>query len=128
EPQSSGLGGGAFVVWHDGASGEVTTYDGREKAPLAATEDRFAGLSFTDAWQSGLSAGVPGTPALMEEIHTRHGTLPWQRLFAPGMRLALGGYETTDRTAALVDAYLAENDSCSDRLFFRDPVAFEYFT
>jgi gamma-glutamyltranspeptidase/glutathione hydrolase len=128
EPQSSGLGGGAFVVWHDGASGEVTTYDGREKAPLAATEDRFAGLSFTDAWQSGLSAGVPGTPALMEEIHTRHGTLPWQRLFAPGMRLALGGYEMTDRTAALVDSYLANNDSCGDRLFFRDPVAFEYFT
>ncbi|MFD2025073.1 gamma-glutamyltransferase [Promicromonospora aerolata] len=128
EPQSSGLGGGAFVVWHDAASGEVTTYDGREKAPLAATEDRFAGLSFTDAWQSGLSAGVPGTPALMEEIHTQHGKLPWQRLFAPGMRLALGGYEMTDRTAALVDAYLDRNDSCSDRLFFRDPVAFEYFT
>lgn len=128
EPQSSGLGGGAFVVWHDGASGEITTYDGREKAPLAATEDRFAGLSFTDAWQSGLSAGVPGTPALMEEIHTRHGRLPWQRLFAPGMRLALGGYELTDRTAALVNSYLADNDSCSDRLFFRDPVAFEYFT
>ncbi|MFD2795680.1 gamma-glutamyltransferase [Promicromonospora vindobonensis] len=128
EPQSSGLGGGAFVVWHDGASGEITTYDGREKAPLAATEDRFAGLSFTDAWQSGLSAGVPGTPALMEEIHTRHGALPWQRLFAPGLRLALGGYEMTDRTAALVDSYLANNDSCSDRLFFRDPVAFEYYT
>lgn len=128
EPQSSGLGGGAFVVWHDGASGEITTYDGREKTPMASGEDRFVGLTFTEAWQSGLSAGVPGTPALLEEIHGRHGKTPWQRLFAPGLRLALGGYEMTDRTAALVDGYLARNDSCTDRLFFRDPVAFEYFT
>ncbi|MCB1903310.1 MAG: gamma-glutamyltransferase, partial [Gammaproteobacteria bacterium] len=55
EPQSSGLGGGAFVVYHDARSGKTTTYDAREKAPAAATEDRFQGLGFTTAWQSGLS-------------------------------------------------------------------------
>jgi len=128
EPQSSGLGGGAFLVWYDAASGEITTYDAREKAPLAATEDRFAGLGFTDAWQSGLSVGVPGTPMLMEVVHETHGNRPWSTLFNPAVRLAQGGYEVTGRTADQVTALLARNPNCSDRLFFRDPTAFEYFT
>ena len=64
EPQSSGLGGGAFVVYHDAATGTTTTIDAREKAPSAATEDRFEGLGFFTAWQSGLSVGVPGVPRL----------------------------------------------------------------
>ena len=81
EPQSSGLGGGAFVVYYDAATGTTTTVDAREKAPAAATEDRFAGLTFTPAWQSGLSVGVPGTPRMMEHVHTRFGHLPWKRLF-----------------------------------------------
>ncbi|MBY5163041.1 gamma-glutamyltransferase [Salsipaludibacter albus] len=128
EPQSSGLGGGAFMVWHDGTSGETTTYDAREKAPMSATEDRFAGLGFVQAWQSGLSAGVPGTPMLMEEVHEAHGRLPWQRLFTDGLRLAQGGFELTQRTSDQVAGLLANNTSCSDRLYFRDPVAFDYFT
>ncbi|MFC5379880.1 gamma-glutamyltransferase [Aquipuribacter nitratireducens] len=128
EPQSSGLGGGAFAVWYDADTGEVTTYDARETAPMAATEDRFAGLSFVTAWQSGLSVGVPGTPMLMETLHDEQGQRPWPTLFTDGIRLAQGGYAVTDRTADQVNSLLALNPSCTDRLFFRDPTAFEYFT
>jgi gamma-glutamyltranspeptidase/glutathione hydrolase len=128
EPQSSGLGGGAFAVWYDADSGEITTYDGREKAPLAATEDRFTGLDFFTAWQSGLSVGVPGTPAIMEAIHEDHGRKAWPSLFRDANRLARGGFALTERTSSQVDSLLALNESCSDRLFFRDPTAFEYFT
>ncbi len=128
EPQSSGLGGGAFLVWYDAETGDLTTYDAREKATLAATEDRFEGLGFFEAWQSGLSVGVPGTPMLMEVVQQEHGNRPWPTLFTSAIRLAQGGYEVTDRTADQVNALLALNTSCTDRLFFRDPVAFEYFT
>ena len=128
EPQSSGLGGGAFLVWYDAGTGDITTYDAREKAPLSATEDRFAGLGFFEAWQSGLSVGVPGTPMLMEVVHREHGNRPWPTLFTSAVRLAEGGYDVTDRTADQVNALLALNPNCTDRLFFRDPVAFEYFT
>ncbi len=128
EPQSSGLGGGAFLVWYDGDTGEVTTYDAREKAPLAATEDRFVGLDFFTAWQSGLSVGVPGTPRLMEVVHDEHGGKNWNSLFTDANQLARSGFELTARTADQVDALLALNPSCTDRLFFRDPVAFAYFT
>ncbi len=128
EPQSSGLGGGAFLVWYDAMTGDITTYDAREKAPLAATEDRFAGLGFFLAWQSGLSVGVPGTPMLMETVHAQHGNRPWPTLFAPAIGLAEGGYDVTARTADQVNALLSFNPSCTERLLFRDPVAFEYFT
>ena len=127
EPQSSGLGGGAFVVYHDAATGTTTTFDAREKAPAAATEDRFTGLSFATAWQSGLSAGVPGTPRVMEVVHQRYGKLPWPRLLQPAISLAERGFALTQRTADQVAGLLAGNASCSDRLFFRDPVAFAYF-
>ncbi len=74
EPQSSGIGGGAFVVYYDARRGKLTTFDAREKAPAAATGDRFlddAGnsIGFVNAWQSGLSAGVPGVPLLLEEMY-----------------------------------------------------------
>ena len=128
EPQSTGIGGGSFVVYHDAATDTTTTYDAREKAPLAATEDRFAGLGFIQAWQSGLSVGVPGNPEVMEVLHEAHGRLPWQRLFTPAKTLAQGGFPLSERTADQVNGLLASNPSCTDRLFFRDPVAFAYFT
>ena len=82
EPQASGLGGGAFVVYYDAATGQTTTFDAREKAPAAATEDRFldedgSSIGFANAWQSGLSVGVPGTPRVMEVVHERYGRKPW---------------------------------------------------
>ncbi len=127
EPQSSGIGGGAFIVYYDAGSGETLTIDAREKAPATATEDRFAGLGFFDAWQSGLSVGVPGVPRMMEHMHDRHGRLPWRFLFLPALKLALGGFELSERTSSQVEGLLARNASCDDRLFFRDPAALAYF-
>ncbi len=128
EPQSSGIGGGAFVVYYDAANDELITVDARETAPIAATEDRFEGLTFFPAWQSGLSVGVPGVPAMMQLLHDEYGRKPWQRLFVPAKTLAQKGFALTERTSSQVDRLLSFNTSCSDRLLFRDPVAFEYFT
>ena len=127
EPQSSGLGGGAFVVYYDAKSGETTTIDAREKAPASATEGRFQELGFFDAWQSGLSVGVPGTPRMMEFVHNQHGKLPWKKLFSPAIKLAKKGFPLTARSSDQVAGLLARNPSCDDRQFFRDPTAFEYF-
>jgi len=127
EPQSSGLGGGAFAVYYDAESGTLTTFDGREKAPSAATEDRFQGLGFFAAWQSGLSVGVPGTPRLMERMHQHYGKRKWRKLFEPAIELAEQGFELTQRTSDQVGGLLSRNESCDNRLFFRDPAAFEYF-
>lgn len=127
EPQSSGLGGGAFVVYYDAWTGELTTFDARETAPAAATGDRFSGLGFFDAWQSGLSVGVPGIPRLMEDLHDRYGWLPMRFLVKDARRMARRGFELTERTSDQVAGLLALNASCDDRQFFRDPDAFEYF-
>lgn len=127
EPQSSGLGGGAFVVYYDAKSGTTTTVDAREKAPASAMEDRFQGLGFTNAWQSGLSVGVPGTPRLLEYMHDRYGRLNMRKLFRPAIELAEKGFALTQRTSDQVTGLLARTSSCADRLFFRDPTAFEYF-
>ncbi|GAA0396348.1 gamma-glutamyltransferase [Cocleimonas flava] len=127
EPQSSGLGGGAFVVYYDARKGKLTTFDAREKAPASATGDRFAGLGFVEAWQSGLSVGVPGTPRMMEYVHDKYGRLPWRKLFKPAIKLAQKGYPLTGRTSEQVQGLLSRNAACDDRLYFRDPTAFEYF-
>jgi gamma-glutamyltranspeptidase/glutathione hydrolase len=107
EPQSSGLGGGAFLVWYDAATGQITTLDGRETAPLAVTPRLFqdaAGepLAFFDAVVGGRSVGTPGTPALMTEAHRRWGRAPWAGLFDPAIALAEGGFSVSPRLAALV--------------------------
>ena len=81
EPQSSGIGGGAFIVYYDAKTDTLTTIDAREKAPAAATEDRFVGRGFIDNWQSGLSVGVPGVPRMMEYMHERYGKKKWKHLF-----------------------------------------------
>ena len=107
EPQSSGLGGGAFLVWYDGASGALTTLDGRETAPLAATPKLFldeAGqpLEFFDAVVGGLSVGTPGTPRLMEVAQKRWGKSDWSGLFTEAIALAEGGFAVSPRLAELV--------------------------
>lgn len=127
EPQSSGLGGGAFVVYYDAATDSTTTIDAREKAPSSATEDRFQGLGFFAAWQSGLSVGVPGTPRMMEVMHQKFGTRPIQTLYVPAITLAQNGFALTQRTSDQVASSLARNSDCDNRLFFRDAAAFEYF-
>ena len=107
EPQSSGLGGGAFLVWYDAQTGQVTTLDGRETAPAAATplllqDDSGQPLDFMDAVIGGLSVGTPGTPALLEEAHRRWGRANWAGLFADGIRLAEEGFEVSPRLAQQV--------------------------
>ncbi|MEX3314362.1 gamma-glutamyltransferase [Sulfitobacter sp. PS-8MA] len=107
EPQSSGLGGGAFLVWYDAATGQVTTLDGRETAPLAATPRLFqdaegAPLKFFDAVVGGLSVGTPGTPALMAEAHARWGNQDWRDLLTPAAELAEAGFTVSPRLAELV--------------------------
>ncbi|MGV6804167.1 MAG: gamma-glutamyltransferase [Ruegeria sp.] len=109
EPQSSGLGGGAFLVWYDAASGTLTTLDGRETAPRAATPTLFQNengepLKFFDAVVGGLSVGTPGTPALLEEAHRRWGRTPWPVLFEAGIRLGDEGFPVSPRLAGLIEA------------------------
>ena len=109
EPQSSGLGGGAFLVWHDGATGAITTLDGRETAPLEATPRLFQDaegepLKFFDAVVGGRSVGTPGTPALMAAAHARWGRADWGDLLAPAIRLADTGFPVSPRLAMLVAA------------------------
>jgi len=109
EPQSSGMGGGAFLVFYDAASGSVTTLDGRETAPLAATPRLFQDsngepLGFFDAVVGGLSVGVPGTPALLEEAHRRWGKAEWAGLITPAIDMAQDGFIVSPRLAGLVAA------------------------
>lgn len=97
EPQSSGIGGGGFLLHNDGKSGWMETIDGREMAPAAAAEDRFLGedgkpLGWRDATPGGKSVGVPGNMRLMEMAHKKWGKLPWEKLFEPAIRLAEQGY------------------------------------
>ena len=107
EPQSSGLGGGAFLVWYDAATGEITTLDGREKAPMATTPLRFLTddgeeMVFQTAVIGGRSVGVPGTPALMEEAHARWGTADWAGLFDAAIGHATDGFAVSPRLAGLI--------------------------
>ncbi|GGB89482.1 gamma-glutamyltransferase [Marivita lacus] len=107
EPQSSGLGGGAFLVWYDANSGEVTTMDGRETAPLEATPTLFQTddgepMGFFDAVVGGRSVGTPGTPALMQAAHDKWGRSDWAGLFAEAIELAEGGFTVSPRLAELV--------------------------
>ena len=107
EPQSSGLGGGAFLVWYDAKSGAVTTLDARETAPLAATprlfqDDAGEPLKFFDAVVGGRSVGTPGTPALLEAAHRRWGRSNWGTLFEAGIALADDGFEVSPRMAGSI--------------------------
>lgn len=107
EPQSSGLGGGAFALYWDAGSGDLTSYDARETAPLAATPDYWLDAKgnprkFFDAVPGGLSVGVPGTPMLMDRLHADHGRLDWAGLIEPARRTAESGFTVSPRMAASV--------------------------
>lgn len=103
EPQSSGLGGGAFILHFERASGDMAFYDGRETAPAGATVDMFMGddrvLGFLDSVQSGHAVGAPGVVRLYELAHAKHGRLPWPQLFEPAYRLASEGFIVSPRLA-----------------------------
>ena len=107
EPQSSGLGGGGFLVYWDAATRTLTTFDGRETAPRAATPTLFQNaqgqpLAFMEAVVGGRSVGTPGTPALLETVHRRFGRLGWEALFAPALERAENGFSVSPRLAGLI--------------------------
>ncbi|TVQ37703.1 MAG: gamma-glutamyltransferase [Geminicoccaceae bacterium] len=109
EPQSSGLGGGAFLVHYDARTGRVTTFDGRETTPAAYGPDHFLDadgepLPFWEAVIHGRSVGVPGTPMLLDLAHARFGRAEWAGLFDRAIALAEDGFEVSPRLASAVAA------------------------
>lgn len=124
EPQSSGLGGGAFLVHYDAAAKAVTAYNGRETAPAGATPDMFLGedgkpLNRGEAILSGRSTGAPGAVAMLAMAQARHGKLPWSTLFADAERLADQGFPAPGRMAAAASGRSGQA---------RTPDATAYFT
>ncbi|MBR9875610.1 MAG: gamma-glutamyltransferase [Vibrionaceae bacterium] len=124
EPQSSGIGGGAFLVYWDSDKQKLTTFDGRETAPLAATpqlfqDDKGQPLQFYDAVVGGRSVGTPGTVKLLWDTHQQYGRLDWKKLIQPVIKLAKQGFTVSPRLASLI-----ENDS--ERLS-RFPATKAYF-
>ncbi|HUJ37694.1 MAG TPA: gamma-glutamyltransferase [Hyphomicrobium sp.] len=122
EPQSSGLGGGAFLLYWDAGKSELKAFDGRETAPASARPDRFLvdgkPMPFTAAVRSGLSVGVPGIARLTETVHARYGRLPWARLFEPAIRLAQEGFEVSPRLHALLRAAGPDSFTPAARRYF----------
>ncbi len=123
EPQSSGIGGGAFLVTFDAATGRVDAWDGRETAPAAVDERMFLDpqgrpIAFAQAVVGGHSVGVPGAVRMLEYAHRRLGQLPWRELLEPAITTARTGFDVSPRLAAQIaaDPYLKD-----------DPVARDYF-
>jgi gamma-glutamyltranspeptidase/glutathione hydrolase len=108
EPHASGIGGGGFLLHYDAASRRITVYDGRETAPAGATPTMFLGpngkpLPYFDAVASGISVGVPGAVALLEQAHKAYGKLPWADLFASSIAAARDGFPMPPRLAGWID-------------------------
>jgi gamma-glutamyltranspeptidase / glutathione hydrolase len=127
EPQSSGIGGGAFLIMWSAAERRVVAFDGRETAPAAATADRFLGadgkpLAFYDAVVGARSVGVPGVLRMLEAAHARYGKLPWAALFAPAVNLAEAGVPVSPRLHLLLakDAYLARYEPARGYFYAAD--------
>jgi gamma-glutamyltranspeptidase / glutathione hydrolase len=124
EPQSSGIGGGAFALHWDAAGNQLKTYDGRETAPAAAKPDRFMvndrPMPLSDAIFSGGSVGVPGALRLLETMHRAHGKLPWAQLFQPAIKLAEQGFRVSPRLHLLLRWYGAQSFSPAPRRYFFD--------
>jgi gamma-glutamyltranspeptidase / glutathione hydrolase len=123
EPQSSGIGGGAFLLVHDAKRKRLVTFDARETAPAAAKPERFIGsdglpLKFYDAVVGGKSVGVPGTVALLAATHAKYGRLPWKSLFEPAIEMAERGFPFSQRLQTQVRA---------DRFLKTNPAARAYF-
>ena len=126
EPQSSGMGGGGFLVWYDATSGELTTLDGRETAPFAATERLFQDdtgepIKFWDAVIGGRSVGVPGMPALIQVAHSKWGKLPWKDLFKRAASLADRGFVVSHRLSGLLATEQQRMSSSIDALSYFFP-------
>src|SRR5262245_63315331 len=118
EPQSSGLGGGAFLLYWDAERRRLEALDGRETAPASADPGQFlhAGRPrpFDEAVFGGLSVGVPGTLRVLERMHNEHGRLPWAAVLSPAIRLASEGFKVSPRLHLLLRWYGAVNFAPSE--------------
>lgn len=107
EPQSSGIGGGAFMLHYDPERGELDAFDGRETAPAKATPQLFIDeegkpMNFISALVGGRAVGAPGVLRMLEDAHRWHGKLPWRELFVPAIETARAGFEVTPRLHRLL--------------------------
>jgi gamma-glutamyltranspeptidase/glutathione hydrolase len=127
EPQSSGLGGGAFMVFYDAKTGKVTAYDGREKAPQAATPQLFLGpdgkpLNFVTAVLSGRSTGVPGAVGMLAQAQKEHGKVAWSTLFKDAEGLADNGFTVSPRLAGMINSPRIPQNTAPDVIaYFTKP-------
>lgn len=107
EPQSSGIGGGGFLLAYEYNTKALSFHDGREQAPSGATMDMFMKdgkvMGFFEAWQSGKAIGVPGAVAMYKHAHDAHGKLSWDKLFEPAIELANNGFVVSPRLTGLLD-------------------------
>ena len=125
EPQSSGIGGGAFFLYWDAAKKELASFDGRETAPASATPDLFLDhdgkpLPRDVAMASGLSVGVPGVLAALKLAHDKYGKLPWGQLFEPAIALARDGFPISPRLAKLLADTGPQSFAPEARAYFFD--------
>ena len=123
EPQSSGIGGGAFLLHFDGK--KVEAYDGRETAPAAADEKLFLGadgrpMPFYEAAVGGRAVGVPGTVRMLEMAHREHGKIAWSKLFEPAIALAEQGFKVSPRLSTLLTAEVHLKKDPSAAAYFYD--------
>jgi gamma-glutamyltranspeptidase/glutathione hydrolase len=126
EPQSSGIGGGGFLMYYDAQTGDVTAWNGRETAPGKASPTMFldrdgAPLKRIDAIRSGRSTGVPGAMAMLEAVHGRYGKLRWNALFAETATAAQDGFTVTPRMADQIARFVAGGKSADAQVLFAGP-------
>ncbi|MGZ8362347.1 MAG: gamma-glutamyltransferase [Caulobacteraceae bacterium] len=126
EPQSSGLGGGAFMVFYDAKTRQVTAYDGRETAPAGATREMFLGpegqpLPFGEAVVSGRATGVPGAVAMLALAQKQYGRLKWNSLFGYAERLGDEGFTVSPRLASMIAGRFPQNEQPDMRAYFARP-------
>lgn len=125
EPQSSGLGGGAFLVRYDAKTRNIIVYNGRETAPAGATPDMLLGpdgkpLSFSTAVVSGRATGVPGVVRMLALAQEKHGKLAWKDLFGDVIRTAENGFTVTERLASLIDSRAPQARGADAVAYFRN--------
>jgi gamma-glutamyltranspeptidase/glutathione hydrolase len=126
EPQSSGVGGGAFMNYFDARTGKLTIYDGREVAPAQAVSTMFLDASgqplpFNTAVVSGRATGVPGAVKMLSLAHDEHGKLPWSSLFGDAERAADLGFIVSPRLGRMIHADYAENHATDVIAYFSGP-------
>jgi gamma-glutamyltranspeptidase/glutathione hydrolase len=125
EPQSSGIGGGAYILYWDASAKTLASIDGRETAPLAATPELFLDangnpLPRETAMASGIAVGVPGVIAALQLVHEKYGKLPWAELFQPAIALARDGFAISPRLAAQIAEEGPDGFTAETRAYFFD--------